>query len=891
MKKLLILATLFFTFIACKAQVNIYADDINARVFLGHPILDTIAAGKKLGEMRVRPQDSLTYKFNGKLTGKKWDLMDSKFKLNISDTTSMLSVYLLKADTANKWVSHVYRRVDSVFYTKGGQEVFAFIDSGSAGGGGSGVTSVGLIAPSAFNVSGSPVTGSGNITLSGAGTTLQYIRGDGTLATFDTTAIPSFFTKVRSLFSGTSPIVYNQGAISIQNAAADGTTKGAASFTANDFNATAGNISIDYTNGQAASGSVKGFLTSADWTTFNNKISAANLDTSRNATSATILSDVGTDAIVLLVNTSANKAGLMAPGDKLNLDSVYGGLIADSIRIDRIPGTDSVFLYVKYHGSSTEDSTFQFLDSLGTGGPGGGDFSTSVSTSVANEIVLFDGTTGKLGKRSTGTGVAHLTSGVLSAAPVNLSTEVTNILGAGFGGTGQSTYSIGDILYASGSGTLSKLSVSTDGFVLTLNGGLPTWAAPSGGGGSGITTLNGLTATTQTFNTGTSGTDFNINSTTSTHTFNIPSASATARGLVTTSTQTFAGAKTFTGVITTASGSVSAPAVNLNDANTGFYNAGSDIIGLASGGATAMAISNTTVILGQWVNGQSQNITVQDAAGGSNRSGMGLTINAGAGTGTGIGGDITLFTSAAGTAGSSVNGLTERMRISSTGNVGIGTNNPERRLHVYKNISGNYDPQFAVEDGLADGYAQIQLKGNSRSYNLLSGNSSETVFGLANNFAIFDNTAGAVRFRITSTGETRITNLAGTGTRTVQADADGDLSTIANTGTGNNVLATSPTITTPVFVQTAVTYSSNQSAAAADLGKVVFLSGASGTVDYTINPATFTSNKFIVFCSNATNQVRIVPSSGTINGLANYQLVLNESVTVYSNGTNLFIVQ
>ena len=62
--------------------------------------------------------------------------------------------------------------------------------------------------------------------------------------------------------------------ISIQDAAADGSTKGAATFTASDFNSSSGLISIDYTNGQAASASNKGFLTSADWTTFNNKQNA-----------------------------------------------------------------------------------------------------------------------------------------------------------------------------------------------------------------------------------------------------------------------------------------------------------------------------------------------------------------------------------------------------------------------------------------------------------------------------------------------------------------------------------------------------------------------------------------------------------------------------------------
>jgi hypothetical protein len=63
--------------------------------------------------------------------------------------------------------------------------------------------------------------------------------------------------------------------------------------------------------------------------------------------------------------------------------------------------------------------------------------------------------------------------------------------------------------------------------------------------GTGITALNGLTDDVQTFDTGTSGTDFNIVSSGSTHTFNIPSASNLARGLVSIIAQTFEGVKTF----------------------------------------------------------------------------------------------------------------------------------------------------------------------------------------------------------------------------------------------------------------------------------------------------------------------------------------------------------
>ena len=51
-------------------------------------------------------------------------------------------------------------------------------------------------------------------------------------------------------------------------------------------------------------------------------------------------------------------------------------------------------------------------------------------------------------------------------------------------------------------------------------------------GATGITSLGGLSAASQTFATGTSGSDFNISSSSSTHTFNIPSASALNRGLL-----------------------------------------------------------------------------------------------------------------------------------------------------------------------------------------------------------------------------------------------------------------------------------------------------------------------------------------------------------------------
>ncbi len=57
-----------------------------------------------------------------------------------------------------------------------------------------GLTSVGLSMPSAFTVSNSPLTSNGTIGVTGAGTTAEYIRGDGSLATF-----PSIISEAQNL--------------------------------------------------------------------------------------------------------------------------------------------------------------------------------------------------------------------------------------------------------------------------------------------------------------------------------------------------------------------------------------------------------------------------------------------------------------------------------------------------------------------------------------------------------------------------------------------------------------------------------------------------------------------------------------------------------------------
>ena len=89
------------------------------------------------------------------------------------------------------------------------------------------------------------------------------------------------------------------------------------------------------------------------------------------------------------------------------------------------------------------------------------------------------------------TWVATTTLG-LDLRIISLATDVSGVLPEANGGTNQSTYSTGDIIYASAANTLSKLAAGADNLVLKLSGGVPTWAtdATGGGGGSGLFATN-----------------------------------------------------------------------------------------------------------------------------------------------------------------------------------------------------------------------------------------------------------------------------------------------------------------------------------------------------------------------------------------------------------------
>lgn len=110
------------------------------------------------------------------------------------------------------------------------------------------------------------------------------------------------------------------------------------------------------------------------------------------------------------------------------------------------------------------------------------------------------------------------------------------------------------------------LAVTSDTKILYVYDGA-NWIAEATPG-TDITSINSDTTSAQVLTTGTAGTDFAIvDNGTGTHTFNLPSASATARGVVTTGSQTIAGAKTLTSELTFGNASGAGIQMDIGSAN------------------------------------------------------------------------------------------------------------------------------------------------------------------------------------------------------------------------------------------------------------------------------------------------------------------------------------
>jgi hypothetical protein len=149
-------------------------------------------------------------------------------------------------------------------------------------------------------------------------------------------------------------------------------------------------------------------------------------------------------------------------------------------------------------------------------------------------------------------GVGHSNSVVTSGVWSGTAISAVN------GGTGIASYTTGDILYASSSTTVGKITAGTAGSVLTSAGAgsTPYWAVATAGAATGLT-LNGLTATTQYFATSISGSGFTIGSIGSTHTYYIALAGNASTGLISGAAQSIFGLKTFASGVAITSGTAS----------------------------------------------------------------------------------------------------------------------------------------------------------------------------------------------------------------------------------------------------------------------------------------------------------------------------------------------
>jgi len=267
----------------------------------------------------------------------------------------------------------------------------------------------------------------------------------------------------------------------------------------------------------AATSSVDGYLTQGDWSTFNGKQAAGNYITALTgdvtasgpgSVAATIANSSVTNA--KMANMAAhtfkgnNTAGSTAPIDltqteltaELNLfTSGLQGLVPAS------GGGTSNFLradgtFAAPAGTSYTIGTINSQTKSANGAVITGSSLVMQEADATNNGLVSTGAQSIAGAKTflSAPNLDSLTASLplkldgsknITAAAIALGgSEVTGTLPETKGGTNQSTYTTGDILYASASNTLSKLAAGTDGHVLTLAAGIPSWAASGGGGGT-----------------------------------------------------------------------------------------------------------------------------------------------------------------------------------------------------------------------------------------------------------------------------------------------------------------------------------------------------------------------------------------------------------------------
>lgn len=247
-----------------------------------------------------------------------------------------------------------------------------------------------------------------------------------------------------------------------------------------------------------------------------------------------------------------------------------------------------------------------------------------------------------------------------------------------------------------------------------------------------ISSLNGLAANTQTFATGSAGADFNISSAGSVHTFNIPDAGSAARGVITTGAQTIAGSKTFSSAPLFSSftqGSIpfigAGGLLSQNNASL-FWDATNGRMGVGTNTPAAplhISTSNGTALYLQTLTGGgtgTANILFKTYAGSANPSAQIGALDDGS-----YSSHVTFSTK---TPGGDANALAERVRITSSGNVGIGTTTPSQKMDVKGTIvsSATTYPNYAYNSANRMAFGESNVPANETGSVVQFGSGSNT---------------------------------------------------------------------------------------------------------------------------------------------------------------------
>jgi hypothetical protein len=406
-------------------------------------------------------------------------------------------------------------------------------------------------------------------------------------------------------------------------------------------------------------------------------------------------------------------------------------------------------------------------------------------------------------------------------------------------------------------------------------------------GGSGLTSLNSLTASTQTFATSSTGTDFTITSATSTHTFNLPSASAANRGLLTAANWTtfnnkqaalvsgtnikyYNGSGTFLGsgsvnIINTITSSLTTTGTDINfgaednrENDVSTYNI---FLNIPSASASARGALTST----DWTTFNNKQAALVS---GTNIK----TVNGASLLGSG---NIVI---SGGTGLTSLNGLTsgtQLFAVASTGTDFTITSSTDTHTFAIPTASAsargllssaNWTTFNSKQDALVSGTNIKTINGTSilGSGNITAGSGTVTSVGLSVSIAAFT---------LTATSDPITTS----GTFTISANGD---STQYINGAGNLV-------TFPEFSSTATVIKTvrNQTGSTIPIGTVVYINGASGNFP-TIARADASGD--------ATSAQTIGLTQAAINNNTNGVIVLIGDVgglntSAYTDGTQLYL--